>query len=154
MEKVYGTKADGSGEVARLDKVGGSWVEPTEWDPPYSYGTPLGDPAGLGSAASIGFAPGNNAIFVLGFADFSDNDYISVLDGDAGAILLQVQSGVNCATNGYGAIDLDETSGVGYFIVRSGTANSHVCGKISFDPYVEPEPQLGVEYLTNWGLYE
>ncbi len=149
MEKVYGTKADGSGEVVRLDKVGGAWAEHTEWDPPSSYADP---PDGLGNASGIGFAPVHNAVIVLGFRDLT-NDYITALDGDTGAILVQVQAGLDCANNGYSNIDLDENPGVGYFIGRSGTANSHACGKISFDALVTPIPGAGVD-IINWGLYE
>lgn len=151
-DRVYGVKADGAGEVVRVDKVGGVWAAAPGFTPPSNYGTPLGDPAGLGAACLIGFAPSHNAIIVLGNSDASD-DYITALDGDTGAILLQVLSGVDVATYGYGAFDLDETSGVGYFIARSTTANSHACGKISFDIYVEPVPPLGVDF-NNWGLYE
>jgi len=144
MAKVYGTKADGSGQVCRLDTTGVQlWAASPGFTPPNSYTAP---PAGFGAAAPIGYAQGHNAVFVIGF--LQTNEYLSVLNGDTGAIITQVQIGQDIGTSGYGTVELDEEAGVGYFIARSVTANSYVCGKISFDPYVIP---------TNanvWNIYE
>lgn len=161
ITRVYGTKADGSGEVCRLDKVDGVWAAAAGFNPPPSYSAP---PTGLGAASPIGYAPGHNAVFVIGYTDAA-NDYLTVLDGDTGAVITQLQTGVNLGTYGYGTIDLNEEAGVGYFGARASAANTYVCGKITFDVYVPPTPTptpgpsptpsptpLGV--TSAWGLYE
>ncbi|MCX6999476.1 MAG: hypothetical protein NT106_04150 [Candidatus Sumerlaeota bacterium] len=135
MEKIYGCKADGTGNVIRFDKSGGVWSQSATFTPPNSYDLP---PAGLGAAAVIGYAKGHNAVFVIGYLDAA-NDYMTLLDGDTGAIIVQKQIGKNVGTYGYGCIDLKETSGVGYFACRSG-AGSAIMGKISFAVYVPPTP--------------
>jgi len=158
MEKIYGLRADGGGQVVRFDKIGGVWTENTSpFTPPDSYTAP---PTGLGAACMIGFAKGHNAIFVIGNSD-ATNDYMSLLDGDTGTIIAQKQVGQDVGTYGYGCVDLKETDGIGYFSGRSGTASSAIMGKISFTPYVPPTPTstptptpIILSVKPGWGLYE
>jgi len=145
MAKVYGTKADGAGQVCRMDSAGiQTWAAAAGFTPPNSYTAP---PTGLGQASPIGYAPNLNVVFVLGSSDVA-NDYLSVLDGDTGAILAQTQIGQNIAIYGYGAIDVDDELGEAYFIARAVAVNNFVCGKITFDPWLPPTK------ANVWNIYE
>lgn len=145
MTKVYGTKADGAGQVCRMDSAGiQTWAASAAFIPPDSYTAP---PTGLGQASPIGYAPNLDVVFVLGSSDAA-NDYLTALDGETGAILAQMQIGQNIAIYGYGAIDVDDELGEGYFIARSLTANSFVCGKFTFDPWIPPTK------ANVWSIYE
>lgn len=145
MDKVFGTKADGGGQVVRYDKVGGSWVVSSLFTPPNSYTAP---PTGLGAASWIGYMPQHRNVIVVGYTDAA-NDYLSILHADTGGLLFQTQIGHNVATYGYGKVELDEEAGVGYLVGRSATANTEIVGKITFEPYVAP-----VAADSTWGLYE
>ena len=145
MTKVYGTKADGSGQVCRMDTTGVQlWAAYPSFVPPDSSTAP---PTGLGVASPVGYVPNLNAVFTIGNSD-GTNDYLSVLDGETGAFQAQIQIGQNVGTYGYGTVDLDEEAGEGYFIARSGTASSFVCGKITFDPWIPPTK------ANVWSIYE
>ena len=156
MEKIYGLRADGAGQVIRYDKIGGVWTKNTSpFTPLNSYTAP---PAGFGAACVMGFAKGHNALFVIGNSDAAD-DYMTLLDGDTGAIIIQKQIGKNVSTYGYGCIDLKETSGVGYFACRG--SSGAIMGKISFAVYVPPTPTpipsptpFVLSVQPGWGLYE
>jgi hypothetical protein len=162
MNKIYGCRADGGGLVIRYDKIGGVWTKNTSpFTPPNSYTVP---PTGLGAATVMGFAKGHNALFVIGYLDAA-NDYMTLLNGDTGAIIAQKQIGQNVSFAGYGCVDLKETSGVGYFFCRGGLGC--IMGKISFAVFVAPTPTspptptpvptptpIILSVQPGWGLYE
>jgi len=159
MEKIYGVKADGDGEVWRADKSGSVWAPNTSFTPPPNYTLPVPGP-GLGAGCVLGYAKGHNVLFIIGNSNATD-DFITALDGDTGAIIAQKQIGGNVATYGYGCVDLKETDGVGYFACRSSLPGRPLSGKISFTVYVAPTPTptpsptpIVLSVNSSWGLYE
>lgn len=146
VEKVYGTKADGAGEVAYLQKIDDAWSIGGLWAPPPSYATVA--TGGLGQASPIGYMENHNAVMVLSVMDAAD-ETLTVLDGLTGSIIQQLQIGQNIGTYGYGAIDLDETTGRGFFNARGSASGIYICGELSFNIYEEPDAAG-----SSWGLYE
>lgn len=155
-QKVYGLKADGAGILCKLVKSG------TEWGVDAGFTNPT-----LSSDLSIiGYAPNLDAIFSASRTD----DKLRVYDGSTGAETVTggVALGQDLATYGYGAIDLDETAGVGYFVGRQTATGSlkYICGKFSYPAYVPPtatptETPSPIPTATpvanvtsSWGLYE
>lgn len=161
MQKIYGLKADGAGDVAKLIKNGANW----EADPAFTnpQGTAFENPS------IVGYAPGHDAIFAIGYGN-ATADTLYVFDGATGAEITSaktVLTGINVGTYGYGSIDLNEAAGVGYFAGRSGTAGQFICGKFSFTPFATPTPiftptpsvspsptPFALNATTPWGLYE
>lgn len=148
--RAYGTKADGPASacnVTALEKVGGTWQAIASFTPP--------GVATMSCPGPVGFIDGYNAPIFLGISPTGGNvvgtvtDPFTVLNGQFGNQILQVDSGVNVGAYGYGAIDVDGENGVAYFVARSSTAAQAVAGKLSFEPYSVPLATTG-----SWGLYE
>lgn len=135
-DKIYGTKADGAGQVVCIIKDGDNWVAMPDFLPANSYSLP---PTGFGAAAELAYSEGHNALFVIGYTDAA-NDYMTVLDGSTGATLFQMQIGQNAGALGYGKVDVNDALGLGYFGMRHGTATNAVLGKFSYNPPASPTP--------------
>jgi len=138
LDRVFGTKADGSGEVVSMIKSATDdlWYASAVFSPSRSYDMP---PDGFGGASPIGFLPGHNAVMVAGVAETDDT--LTVLDADTGEAILQTKVGYNVAAYGYGAIDADEDNGVAYLGSRASLfGSSFGSAKISFDPPPTPTP--------------
>lgn len=123
-DKIVGCKADGAGQVVAIVRDGlGNWAALPGFTPPNSYTTA---PAGLGAACLLGFSPGHNAIFTIGYNDAA-SDYLTTLDANTGAVIgTPIQIAQNVATYGYGSIRLMDGIGKGYFGSRQLTAGNLV----------------------------
>ena len=132
MDRIFGTKADGWGEVACLVKdESANWIAPYNFSPPLSYTSP---PDGLGGACTIGYSDWYNTLFVFGYKE-ETNDYMTLLDADTGAKLFQFPMGVDIRIYGYGGFDLSDYEGTGYFGASSPNESGgrFACGKVNYE---------------------
>lgn len=126
--RLYGAKADGTGEVSCHVKVSNDeWVPLDTFAPPRSYDSP--DRGGLGAAALTGYSDALNAVFTVGYSQES----LSVLDGETGERLDNAPIDKNIAVYGYGSIWVDDTNKKGYFGARSQTQGNAIFGQFSFE---------------------
>ena len=133
-DRLYGTRADGAGEVScHVRKPDGEWEPLESFHPPISYASP---PDGLGAAALIGYSETANAVFVVGYSE--TNDYLTVLDGTTGANLYQTQIGADIGVFGYGEVCVDDARSVAHFGGRSNTLPNVILGKFTFSGLLEP----------------
>jgi hypothetical protein len=134
LSRVYGTKADGAGEVAAAVKSGTQWVALDTFDATASY-------ANLGAASPIGYVPIYDELMVLGF-DGTTSELFSILDAQTGALVDQFEIPINVGTFGYGAIHVDVDAGEAYVGARgTGTGGSAVLGVVTFStPGPTPTP--------------
>jgi len=116
MNRIFGTKSDGSGEVAcAIKDSSGNWVANDIFSTSPSYEL---YPVGLGGVSPIGFSSFHNALFALGFME-SGEDYISVLDANTGAMLKQIPSGHDHYTYCYGGVKVHPVENEVYFGTRT-----------------------------------
>jgi hypothetical protein len=156
LDVVYGTKNDGSANLSKIVKEAGVWVAPAEWAPP-PVGNITGTGTDPGNCSPIAYVAGHNEVLVISTnAAAPASDKMYVLDGETGAYT-GVSMDVNAQIGlfGYGSIDVDPSTGTGFFTARTDTAGSPVTGQFSFDIYVPPTPTpIPVAADPAWGLYE